>query len=353
MMTPPLDHALLAQLWATPDQMEDAVRRCHAITASLPRLRDIDTLAIFGMGSARTAGHGLYALAADASPIPILIGRGYQIPACLGPRSLVFAISGSGNTDEVDHAAAAALACGARLVMVTRGGWLAEVAGALQLPCVDIPPGIQPARATFAFVLAALLTMVGRMGLLPPAEESIADTITQLREQWHDACDALARSPRLAADLAGRHVVIQGDSTIGAVAAERWKAQINQSAKQPAAWSEQPNASHQEAVAWDAHPRDRSETDALVLLRHPFEDPRVSRRMELLADHVRDRVPVHVLQGTGRTRLAALMDLVMMGDLTAMHMAAINGADASSITFISETLKQGMSRPEMPGMETR
>ncbi len=337
----------------TPDQMAEAVRRCHAITAPLPQLRDIDTIAIFGMGSARTAGHGLYALTADVIPLPILIGRGYQIPACIGARSLVFAISGSGNTDEVDHAAAAALARSARLVIVTSGGWLAEAATAQQLPCIDIPPTIQPARATFAFVLSALLTIVSRIGLLPEAGDWIADAITQLREQWHDACEAVARSPRLAADLAGRHVVIQGDSTIGAVAAERWKAQINQCAKQPAAWSEQPNASHQEAVAWDAHSRDRSTTDALVLLRHPFEDPRVSRRMELLADHVRGRVPVHVLQATGRTRLAALMDLVMMGDLTALHMAAINGADASSITFISETLKQGLSRPEMPGIETR
>jgi glucose/mannose-6-phosphate isomerase len=351
-MTPPPDAALLALASAMPEHMADAARACHVLTASLPRPFAINALAFLGMGSARTAGRGVSALASDVSPVPILIGSGYEIPACIGARSLVFATSGSGNTDEVHHAAAAAIARHARLVMVTGGGWLAEVAAAQRIPCVDIPPAIQPARATLAFVLAAHLTLLGRIGLLPHADAWIDDAIAQLQHRRAALRGTDDLAPQLAARLAGRHVLIHGDCTIGAVAAERWKAQINQSAKQPAAWSEQPDASHQEAVAWDAHMDDRSETDALVLLRHPFEDPRVARRMDLLAEHLRDRVPVHQVHGTGRSRLAALMDLILIGDVVALHMAAINGSDASSIGFISDTLKQGLLPPAMPRIRT-
>jgi glucose/mannose-6-phosphate isomerase len=350
-MTASPDVPLLALAWATPQQMADAAASV-ALSAPLPLRRDIDTIAFLGMGSARTVGRAVYAVAAGVIPVPMLIGRGYDIPACIGPRSLVFALSGSGNTDEVDHAAAEAMSRGARLIALTSGGWLAEVAAREHLPCIEIP-AIRPPRAAFGFLLAAVLGMLGRIGLLPPASEWIDDAIAQLRQRREILRRADEGAARLAGQLAGRHVVIQGDSTIGAVAAERWKAQINQSAKQPAAWSEQPDASHQEAVAWDAHMGDRSATDALVLLRHPFEDPRVSRRMALLGDHVRGRVPVHHIEGIGRSPLAALMDLILIGDVVALHMAAINGSDPASASFISDTLKHGLPRPAMPRAATK
>ena len=58
--------------------------------------------------------------------MPILVESSYEIPACVGAQSLVFAISGSGNTDEVNHTAAASAERGARIAVVTTGGRLAD-----------------------------------------------------------------------------------------------------------------------------------------------------------------------------------------------------------------------------------
>ena len=149
-------------------------------------------------------------------------------------------------------------------------------------PLVQIPPDIQPARVTFGVVVASLLTMLESVGFLPEAGAWLESAAAQLRRRREELRRDDNAAERLAALLAGRHVLCQGDAPIGATAAERWKAQINQNARQAASASEQPNASHNEAVAWDSRNDLTMQREAAVLLRHGFEDPRVSQRIDRL-----------------------------------------------------------------------
>ena len=310
---------------------------------SLPPASGIDNIAILGMGTGHTAGGVLRAATAATLPVPILVQSTYELPACLGKRSLVFAVSGSGDTDEVNHAAADSAARGARIVVVTTGGWLANFSRETGSALIAIPPGIKPARVTFGVIVGALLASVGRIGFLPEAESWIEGAGVQLRRRRDELIQGGNIAARLAAELKGKHVACQGDAPIGATAAERWKAQINQNAKQPASASAQPNASHNEAVAWDS--ADSRRNEAAVLLRHPFEDRRVGQRMDLLARYLKDKIPVHDVRGKGVTPFAALMDLTMVGDFVSLHLAELNGSDPGADTFISKTLKAGLKPP--------
>jgi glucose/mannose-6-phosphate isomerase len=312
----------------------------------LPQRWEIENIVILGMGTGRTAGQVVLAVGSITIPVPILLESSYEIPACVGARSLILAISGSGNTDEVNHAAAASAALGARLVAVTVGGWLADFAQDCGAPIVRIPPDIRPARVTFGVVVAALLTILQEVGLLPEARLWIDSAISQSRRRREELCQKDSVAEHLASLLIGRHVLCQGDTRIGATAAERWKAQINQNAKQSASASEQPNASHNEAVAWDCRNDLTMQRDAAVLLRHAYEDPRVSQRIDLLAQYLSGKVPVHSVRGEGDTRFAVLMDLVMIGDFTSLHLAALNGVDPAAVPFISYTVKEGLAPPK-------
>ena len=331
--------------YALPDHLAHGVEAGRGLRG-LPQRSDIENIVILGMGAARTAGLVVRALGSTAISVPILVESSYEIPACLGKRSLVLAISGSGNTDEVNHSAAKAAALEARPVVVTAEGWLVDFARDCHAPVVHIPPHIQPARVTFGFVAAALLTILRDIGFLPEAGAWLDSAIVQLRRRREELCRGDSVAERLASSLIGRHVLCQGDTPIGATAAERWKAQLNQNAKQCASASEQPNASHNEAVAWDFPPDRISPSEAVVLLRHGFEDPRVSQRIDRLAGYLHGKVPVHAMQGEGGSRLAVLMDLVMLGDFTSLHLAALNGVDPSAIPFISQTVKEGLAPPE-------
>jgi glucose/mannose-6-phosphate isomerase len=312
----------------------------------LPQRQDVDNIVILGMGTGKTAGQVVRAVGATTIPVPILVESSYEIPACVGAQSLVFAISGSGNTDEVNHTAAASAERGARIAVVTTGGRLADFAQSHGAPFVQIPLGIQPARVTFGVVVASLLTMLEIAGFLPDARLWLDGAVSQLRRRREELRRDGNVAERLASLLAGRHVLCQGDVPIGATAAERWKAQINQNARQAASASEQPNASHNEAVAWDSRNDLTLEREAAVLLRHGFEDARVGQRIDRLAHYLSGKVPVHSVRGEGETPFAVLMDLATIGDFTSLYLAELNGVDPSSAQFIAHTVKEGLAPPK-------
>jgi glucose/mannose-6-phosphate isomerase len=184
--------------------------------------------------------------------------------------------------------------------------------------------------------------MLERVSFLPEARPWLESAVAQLRRRREELRRDGNAAEQLASLLVGRHLLCQGDTPIGATAAERWKAQINQNARQAASASEQPNASHNEAVAWDCRNDLTLESDAVVLLRHGFEDSRVSQRMDRLAQYLSGKVPVHSVRGEGETPFAVLMDLAMVGDYTSLYLAELNGVDASSAQFISHIVKDGL-----------
>jgi hypothetical protein len=52
------------------------------------------------------------------------------------------------------------------------------------------------------------------------------------------------------------------------------------------------------------------------------------------------------VRGEGDTGFAVLMDLAMIGDVTSLHLAELNGVDASSAQFISHSVKEGLAPPK-------
>ena len=72
--------------------------------------------------------------------------------------------------------------------------------------------------------------------------------------------------------------VVWGAEGIGAVAAMRWKTQLNENGKVPAFWSAMSELDHNEVVGWIApygHPF------SLIALRHDGEHPEIAERFAL------------------------------------------------------------------------
>jgi glucose/mannose-6-phosphate isomerase len=346
-MTVRARQALFDLAAAVPEQMIRAAEATRG-QGTLPRPEDIGTIAVLGMGVGAAAGQAIQALCGPKLSVPVLAVHSYALSPAIGRNALVFAVSGSGNTDEVNHAAAEAVARGAHLVAVTSGGWLDDLARSCRAPVLRIESAIQPARAAFGVIVALLLSALEESGLASGARGWIADAASHLGRCRTELERPDGLAGQLASKLRARHVTVQGDEGLGAVAAQRWKAQINQNAHQPASISEQPNASHGEALAWDYCPCGPSTTETVVLLRHTFEHPRVARNIDRLAQYLDGKLPVDTVCATGDGPLAALMELVMIGDFVSLHLAEINKVDPMATAFVSDTLKEGMLPPELP-----
>ncbi|HEY6316335.1 MAG TPA: SIS domain-containing protein, partial [Acidimicrobiia bacterium] len=112
-----------------PEQLAKAHEQAGMLLdrAGLPRADTIDNIAVLGMGGSGIAGDVLRAVASTL-PVPVVVLKQIRTPAFVGPRTLAFALSYSGNTEETVAMAEGALDAGARLVAVTAGGDLAALA---------------------------------------------------------------------------------------------------------------------------------------------------------------------------------------------------------------------------------
>src|ERR671911_255340 len=170
------------------------------------------------------AGDVLAAIAAPFVSVPMLVAKGYAPPSFVGPGTLCFAVSYSGNTEETVEAAQAAAAAGARMVVVSGGGRLGKLAPLWQAPRVGLPDVVMP-RAGLGALAVPLLSMVERVGLFPGASAWVDAAVTQLRAR-RDALVAGDAAQRIARSIGRTVPLVFGAGPLGAVAAQRWKAQL-------------------------------------------------------------------------------------------------------------------------------
>ena len=109
---------------------------------------------------------------------------------------------------------------------------------------------------------------------------------------------------------------------LGAVAAQRWKTQINENAKAPAFFAAQPELCHNEIVGWGQHGDVSRQVITLVTLRQSGEHPQVARRFDLISEIMLEVVAdVVAVWAEGTGPLAQFFDLVLFGDFVSLHLA--------------------------------
>jgi glucose/mannose-6-phosphate isomerase len=325
---------------ALPEQLDAAHELVASIDlSSLPTPQEIDSIAVLGMGGSAIAGDVLAAVGSSL-PVPVIVLRQYRTPAFIGPRTLVFAISYSGDTEETVSMTRGAYHAGAPVVSISCGGELdalaAEHAG-VRIPC---PVGLMP-RAALGALVAPLFVVLFRVGLYPEAHASLVKAQEQLARRRDQCRPEIAGAKNPARELArkiGRTIpLIHGGGALGAVAARRWKCDVNENAKAPAFWAAYPEANHNEISGWGQQGDVTRQVLTLVQLRHGFEHGRLSKQIVLARD-MTEEVFVQVLEaeGDGDGRLAQLLDLMYLGTWTSCYLALDNDVDPGPIDAIAQ-----------------
>ena len=115
------------------------------------------------MGGSAIGGILARAVLGDRASRPIVMARGYALPPWTTPDTTVLCASYSGDTEETLAAFEAAGALGARRIVATTGGKLADAARADGVPVIPLPGGFQP-RAAVAYSLVVALEVAGICG---------------------------------------------------------------------------------------------------------------------------------------------------------------------------------------------
>ena len=140
-------------------------REALALVPEPPVRRARPTLVVVaGMGGSAVGGDLLAACAAEHLGVPVVVHRGYGLPAPVSKQALVLASSYSGETAEVLSAVETALARGAAVAALTSGGRLAQLALTRRLPLVKLPAGLMP-RMALGYLFLPTVRILARVGL--------------------------------------------------------------------------------------------------------------------------------------------------------------------------------------------
>jgi glucose/mannose-6-phosphate isomerase len=320
--------------------LRDALWRVES--AALGALDAPGGLVVAGMGGSAVGGLLARGALHDRLRRPLLVADGYELPAWIGEDALVLCSSYSGATAETLACYDAAREAGAKIVVATTGGPLAERARGDRVPVVPLPGGFQP-RAAVGYSLVAALETVALAGAGPSLRgevEAAASLAEGLAAEWGPDSGEDSEAKALARRLEGTAPVFMG-AGLTAPAAYRWKCQLNENAKLPAFWSVLPEADHNEICGWAS----AAELGAFsaVVLEDPAADSRIARRSELTAElaGAGARV-VERVSARGETALERLVSLVLLGDLVSLYLAVLRGVDPVAIEAI-DALKRQLS----------
>ena len=305
----------------------------------LPRRRPALVI-IAGMGGSAASADLVAAAGVEQLDVPILVHRGYGLPAAAGKHALVVALSYSGETVEVLSAADAALTRGVPLVTLSAGGRLGELARSRRLPHVRLPGGLMP-RLALGSLFFGLARVLADVDLAVATEAELAASVTQLESL---ACALAPGRPtaqneakRLALAIGDRLTAIYGRPATGAVA-YRWKTDLEENAKLLALAGALPEMNHNEIEAWRGPAaRDRH----VVFLREEGEPREIARRFAVVHDLIGPVAGgVSECWARGAGRVARLLALAYVGMWVSYYAALARGVDPWTVELLDEVKRR-------------
>jgi glucose/mannose-6-phosphate isomerase len=312
-----------------------ALQPVPALTNGRPRL-----VVVAGMGGSAAGGDLVAACASDTLDVPILVHRGYGLPAAAARESLVVALSYSGDTAEVLSAVDVALERRIPVVAVTAGGTLGALAQARGLPRVTLPSGLMP-RMALGYLAFPLLTVLASCGAPAATAADVEEALGVLSDQSEDLVPQRPtdknEAKRLAMAIGTRLPAIYGGPLTGAVA-YRWKTDLEENAKVLAIAGAVPEMNHNEIEVWSGA---GAGTRHAVILREDSEPPEIARRFTLLRELLGpDAGGVSEAWARGRGRLARLLSLVALGQWVSYYVAMLQGVDPWPVPVLTEVKRR-------------
>jgi len=332
---------MLQVLERFPEDCRSAIKRVK--TASLESISDkrFNKIVFAGVGGSSIGGKLVIDWLWRESNVPLVLSRGYHLPAFVDDETLVFTVSYSGNTEETLSMLAEALRAGAPTITVTSGGTMGDIARKNSLSLISLPDGYRP-RAAIAHQFFSLATAMHELDLVGKSWGEVPEALSTLEAIRDEVSMNVPQDENLSKKVALRLLdkipLVYGSSLLEGVA-YRLGSQLNENSKVPSGSGSFPEAFHNVVLAseWRS---DALSNLALMLLRDGDDDKGVKRKIdgfkELFTPKIGDVIE---LEARGSGRLARILSLVYLGDYISTYLGLLYECDPSSNLSI-DNLKQ-------------
>jgi len=292
---------------------------------------------VAGLGGSAIGGDLLRTYLVDQVELPILVNRGYTLPGFVGPDTLVFASSYSGDTEETLAACRQAIQRRSQIIGIASGGQLVQLAAEANFSMIRIPAGYPP-RAALGYSFVALLLSMAKLGLVSEQGVSLREAQELVRQkgvEYHPSVPlGKNEAKQCALKLRGKFPVIYAWGHHFEAVAIRWRGQLAENSKQLSSHHLFPEMDHNEIVGWGM-PEAMMKKTAVILLRDRGEPKPIVKRMEITKELIAPFAGEIVeAWATGTSLLARLFSLLHLGDWVSFYLAVLNGVDPTPVQRI-------------------
>ncbi len=208
---------------------------------------EINNIVISGVGGSAISGDIIIDWIWEKSLIPIIVNRDYRLPRFAGEKTLVIAVSYSGDTFETLTQFYEAYKRKCILFSVSSGGKLKEISEKLNIPFLKVKEGLPP-RAALPCLLPAIAYILSKFefSISLSELEAAANKMDEIKKECKFSRkleENLAK--KMALNIIGKYPVIYAFANMSSVA-RRIKDQINENSKTPAKFEFLPEACHNE-----------------------------------------------------------------------------------------------------------
>lgn len=292
----------------------------------------IDKILICGMGGSALPGFMLQSFM-YGHRISVEVVRDYFLPEYVNSKTLAFVISYSGNTEEAVYMYRNALRKNCKIVVITSGGKLAQLAEKQNVDLIKIPKGIQP-RQAFGYLFIPILNVLQNSRLIrnvnndvEQASESLKNP--KLKELAEDLADKLVGKIPLIYSSARLHIF-----------SYKWKISFNENTKIHAFSNVFSEFNHNEIVGYT----DLKADYYCIMLRDEDDHKRIRDRFTITKKLIKKKgVPVTEVSITGSNFLTKMFTAMHLADLTSFNLAIKYETDPSPVDII-ENLKKDLGK---------
>lgn len=295
---------------------------------------NLKNIVISGLGGSAISADLIKNFLVYELKIPVIVNRNYHLPLFANQDTLFIASSYSGNTEETLSSLNEAIGKNCKIICISTGGKVEEIAKEKGLHHVKLKSGFQP-RYALGLSFFTLLKIFQHLELV----ENQNEVVEKIQSVWEENGKAFSseenQTLQIAAYLVGFIPIIYSVSDKTNSVGYRLKSQINENSKLHAFHNELPEMNHNEIIGWESYQDKHFRTKVLQIIDESYH-PQIKKRFTILNELItKSEIEILKLESTHADFKVRLLDLIYLSDWISYYLGVLRGFDPSEINYIN------------------
>ncbi len=294
---------------------------------------EFSDIVLSGLGGSAIAGDLAANVLGYDLKLPYIVNRNYSAPNFLSESTLFIASSYSGNTEETIESLKHAIEKKCKVVCITTGGKILEIAKENKFPVVILQKGFQP-RFSIGLSFFSLLKIFQELDLISGHDKLVQNIIQLWKENAEKYSQEENHLYKIAQNLIGFTPIIYSADGYTNSLGMRLKGQFNENAKLHAFVNVFPEFNHNEIVGWETYSEEKLRAKVIYISDKSYH-PQIIKRQNIVSGILKKcGVEIITLESNQEEFKVRLLDIVYTIDWLTYYVAILRKKDPSEIDNI-------------------